>query len=139
MGFFMTIRENDWVYLKVLLSEQMQIDERFLIHPDDVHLIKNDLHFGLLKCISFKDGYYNFIGSENTFVRALKGAVSKKMPAPQFDFEEEVIDLTKSNHLAIGSISNISFHSVRNEYMYFIAVEGKKKSRRYFADELEKR
>jgi hypothetical protein len=137
MRIFMKIKVNTYVYCRILLSEQMQINKKHLVHPEDQHLINNDLHFGLLKCASIENGYYCFIGKNGFKIRTLKGAVSKIMPSPQFDFEEEIVDLTKPEKTKM-IIYDIDFHLARNEYMYFVKVNGKKKSRRYFADEIGK-
>ena len=54
--------------------------------------------------------------------------------APEFVFGDIVSPI---NHLDItGTVCGIMFHFKRNEPIYFISINGKRKSKRYFKDEL---
>jgi hypothetical protein len=59
---------------------------------------------------------------------------SDPMPPPLFQIGEMVQERERPN--IAGVVNRVVWHHKRDEYLYFLTVNGKKKSRSYFANEL---
>lgn len=106
------------------------------IHPDDWEKIKLN-HFPLVTNI------YQFIKTEEEYnilimngekIR-VKDEIIKELPEPKFKIGESVYIHKKEE---IGMVWTYFWHDKKEEYFYFLYVNGKKKSKRYFNDELKK-
>lgn len=65
----------------------------------------------------------------------IKDEITKELPEPKYKIGEKVY--IKEGKIK-GVIRTYIWHFSREEYYYLLYVNGKKKSRRYFEDELEK-
>ncbi|MBL1224187.1 DUF6960 family protein [Enterococcus sp. BWR-S5] len=105
-----------------------------LIHPDDRELFtKNANNTKVFEFTKGNDGYNNFRYGENVF--RIKDTLSKALPEPKYNFGEDVLVKKKA---LLGKIEDIMWHNSKKEYYYLLSVNGKKKSTRYFENELEK-
>jgi hypothetical protein len=106
-----------------------------LIYPDDRELFKKiENNTKVFEFTKGNDEYNNFRYGENIF--RIKDTIPVVLPEPKYNFGEDV--LVKKKALLVGKITDIMWHSSKKEYYYLLSVNGKKKSTRYFENELEK-
>lgn len=106
-----------------------------LIHPDDRALFKkNASNTKVFEFSKGSDEYNNFRYGENNF--RIKDTISVALPEPKYNFGEDV--LVKKKEALVGKITDIMWHFSKKEYYYLLSVDGKKKSTRYFENELRK-
>ena len=107
-----------------------------LIHPDDRGNIK--ILIGNSKAYEFvkkDDGYNELKYGENVF--RIKDVLKKELPEPNYKIGETVMIKNKD---CIGAvITDVMWHTSMQKYYYYLSVNGKKKTRRYFDDDLTKK
>ena len=106
-----------------------------LLHPDDDYEeFKRQASRSIFRCTQRVSGGYLIVENYEHRFRIKRRGFSR-CPKIPFDFGMQVRVKSKPDHIAI--IYNIYWHGKRREAMYFLIIDGKKKSRRYWADELE--
>lgn len=103
-----------------------------LIHPDDIENFKKEVNNSkVFECVA--QGEYLTLKYNNNYYR-VREKLFKPVPIPKFDFGQKV-KIKDKNEIAI--ITDIMWHFGNTEHFYFVTVNGKKKSKRYFESELE--
>lgn len=87
----------------------------------------------LFQCIGIDGEYIEILYNNQKF--KVKPDLFKPTTHPIFLFGEKVCIKSKE---VVGIICDINWHSKESREMYFIEVNGKKKSSRYFSEELQK-
>lgn len=86
----------------------------------------------IFRCVGERDEFIELQYNGHSYL--VKPQLFKKVPTPKFNFGDTV-RLRKKPEV-IGTISEINWHNQTEKEMYFIEVDGKKKSSRYFSEEL---
>ena len=108
-------------------------DGEQLIFPDDLESFKNLLPYGkVFNCIDEVDGYLVLQYGKCTF--RVKPDLYKTVNQPRFVIGCNV-KLAKDNTQE-GTIEEINWHQKNNSPIYYISINGKKKSTRYFDEDL---
>ena len=85
-------------------------------------------------CVAQSDGYLVVRQeSEEFHVTPEKYTV---IPTPKFDFGDMVYEPGRLKNM--GKICYIAWHSKREQHMFFIRIGNKVKSKRFFAEDLER-
>ncbi len=103
-----------------------------LIHPEDIENITTNI--GLVKCTGIKCEYLE-LKTKNFCFRGLKEGVKLFLPSPKFNYDELVIILKNEKK---GIINRISWHYKNSEFLYYLTIGGKNKSKRYKEEDLRK-
>jgi len=120
----MAQRKNTWG-----LYKWFKEDGEHLIFPSDLErFMKFQAKSILFYCIDEDDQYITIKYKDETF--RVKPELYKQVPTPKFKYGDKVKMIENPEIEAI--IDNILWHYDRNEPMYFIVVNGKRKSKRYW-------
>jgi hypothetical protein len=87
----------------------------------------------VLKCIGITDDGYLILQYSSDLYR-VRPKLFATVPSPMFDFGQRVKDTVLNRN---GTILHILWHGNRKEEYYILAINGRKSSRRYFANDLE--
>jgi len=103
-----------------------------LIHPDDIEAFRQEIASGVkvFKCVG--EGDYIILKYNNKCYR-VKDKLFTPVPAPKYHFGETV-SLKETGENAV--ITDIMWHYKNKKHYYFISVNGKAKTKRYFDTEL---
>jgi hypothetical protein len=106
------------------------------VHPDDCENLKKiAMKTRVFEFMERKDSY-NVLKFDNEIFR-IKDSIISELIEPKFRIGDVV--LVRNNEKSVyGNIRIMNWHFDKKEYFYFLFVNGKKKSRRYFEEELEK-
>lgn len=85
----------------------------------------------LFQCVGIDGEYIEILYNEQKF--KVKPELFKPTPNPKYHFGENVRIKSKE---VVGIVCDINWHSKEAREIYFIEVNGKKKSSRYFSEEL---
>jgi len=104
------------------------------IHPDDLEDFKIIVAYGskVFECIDEDSRYISIKYGDKVF--RVTNDLFKQVSAPKFNIGQNVIIKEKG---AEAIIIDIMWHYDKQDHFYFVALNGKKKSRRYFTFELE--
>lgn len=129
---------NRWMFCKTLYYEDshLKVDELFLVHDADREFVINNRTQALFKCISVVDNSFLLIKAKGFNIRVKAEAVRRLLPDSKFDYDELVREMSRPE--ITGKIDLIIWHEKDSEYKYYISINGKSKSRRYSANELER-
>jgi hypothetical protein len=105
------------------------------IHPDDVKFWKY-IFGGVFHCRGIAKDSYLMIKYGEFLIRVQPSAY---YIIPPLDFYLGDVVTIKKYPEKITRICDVGWHYKRGEPMFFLWVDGKKKSRRYFKDELEQK
>ena len=119
------------IYLLSLLDERSVAH----VHPDDQAIFASTFQHG---CV------HTCVGIENDYLVIAYGRVNYRVksdyfvtvPAPKFKLGEEVIIPKYADQKAF--IRDIMWHSKNSTHNYYVTLGGKKKSKRYYAEDLYK-
>lgn len=104
------------------------------IHPDDVSKFNENYNgYRVFLCFDEVDSFISIRDSNNYY--RVKGEYFRILPMPRFVWGESVVIITKGKQ-CIAIIEDIMWHENKKEFFYFVTVNGKRKSKRYFEDEL---
>ena len=117
---------NNWIYYPWLKNSQQDN----LIHTEDLGEIKG---LGIAKCIKEDDDFIT-IKIKNGYCRVKKEGIKRLLPQPKFEWGDYVIKLKRPGIKA--TIDDFFWHHNKGEYIYYIKVDGKRKSKQFSADEL---
>ena len=124
----MNISTNSWGLYPWFIEDGEQ-----LIFPSDLERFKKLLPNGkVFKCIHEVDGYLVLEYGKNTF--RVKSDLFKPVDKPIFEIGCNV-RLVKE-HEQEGTIEAINWHYKNDEPMYYLIINGKRKSTRYFNEDL---
>jgi hypothetical protein len=104
-----------------------------LIHPEDLPMIRS-YGLGISYCLDDKEDYIK-LKFKSVIVRAKKEGVKKILPAPKFDWNQQV--LIKSKPSERVEIHDIFWHHKEGEYYYYLLKDGKLDKKRYKEAELD--
>ncbi|RCX18762.1 hypothetical protein DFR58_10431 [Anaerobacterium chartisolvens] len=108
-------------------------DGEYLIFPKDIESFKKLSPYGkVFRCIDEVDGYLVLKYGNETF--RVKSDLYKIVDAPFFEIGCNV-KLVKDN-TQVGTIEEIQWHQKNKVPMYYISINGKQKSTRYFNEDL---
>lgn len=102
-----------------------------LIHHDDLEdFRKQASNCKVYQCVDVSE--YLTLKYQSRCYR-VKAELFRTIPTPRFEFGQSVI-IKKSGQKAV--VSDIMWHYDRQQHYYFLIVENKRKSKRYFESEL---
>lgn len=119
---------NKWIFYPWLKNSNL--DE--LIHPDDLNKISG---IGVVYCFDLSDGYL-VVKDKSDFYRVKLEGVARVLPSPEFVWNEIVCDKSKPDIKA--QIDDFFWHHKKGKFLYYIKVNGKRKSKQFESEELEK-
>lgn len=109
------------------------------VHPDDAKgfekFEKNQYFRGVVRFVE-EEGIYIRVNSGGHIFR-IKSKLFYEIKAPKFQIGEKVVVESqgeKKNAIILAD----EWHFNRKEHFYFVSVNGKKRTRRYFEKEIEK-
>lgn len=109
------------------------------IHPDDLEKMKKLFPIQkIFHCIDCTDEYLILKYENKTFINEtyrVKPLNYEQKNEPNFKLNEKV---KTKNSEKYGEIREIAWHFQKNSYFYYLNIDGKSSSRRYFDFELEK-
>ncbi len=108
-------------------------------HPDDLTFFGQYPYIrSLHKCIDIEDNYVILeFGSLN--IRVLKEAFyASAQRIPEFQPMERVKYVSSKGKLEYGKVIGIHWHNKDRKYYYYLDVNGKKKSRMYYGEDLQR-
>lgn len=112
-------------------------DGKEKIHKDDFEKFKKNINnVCVVECIDKIEDF--LVIKYNNNIYRVEGELSLELPEPKFKFGDLVICKNNENCVVKGIIEDIMWHDSKKCNYYFLLVDGKKKSRRYFNNELEK-
>lgn len=120
---------NKWLFYPYLKNNDLD----YLIHPEDLVKLYS---LGVVKGLEV-DGEYLKVESKGVIVRVKIDGVKRVFPSPDFTWGDEVCILSKPDSKAI--IEDLFWYHNKEEFLYHLEVDGKKKSKQYSKDELKKR
>lgn len=108
-------------------------DGKELIEPSYREEFRNLQPYGkVFLCIGEQDEFIVLQYKNQSFL--VEPTLFQIISTPEFTFGQTVS--IRRNPEVLGSICEINWHYKREKEMYFIEVNGKKKSSRYFSEEL---
>ena len=106
------------------------------VHPDDrLWATAKSFHSCLFRVLSRNEEYLELEGADGRF--RVKPKRFRQVDPPRFTFGE-LVQTSPPRSLKVGVVSAILWHFKENQAYYLIEVDGKKVSRRYWAEELQK-
>jgi hypothetical protein len=104
-----------------------------LIHPDDLDALVELFAYGrVFHCVDDHDGWLTMRYRASTY--RVRPERFRPVGPLRFGFGDRVQE--REGARRVGSVVDISWHAKLGRPMYFIEVHGKRRSRRYFDDEL---
>lgn len=124
-----------WIAVHLFRGENF----KKFIHPDDLDQVKKQsLQDAVFKCIEVLEDDYLLLESTEITMRLKKELFGLMPVQPQFKPLEKVKLLSSKGKLEFGVVVGISWHNNQNRHIYYLEVNGNKKSRRYHAEDLQK-
>ena len=103
------------------------------IHCDDFDNFQKQMNnCKVFECIDENPDFITLKYGDSLF--RVKGDLFKVVPSPKFHIGQSVVIKNKEK---VVVISDIMWHLDQQEHYYFVTVDGKKKSKRYFENEFE--
>jgi hypothetical protein len=104
------------------------------VHPDDFEEFRLlHPHSKVFHCVDEVDGYLVLQYQDKKY--RIKPEKYQVLPEPKFTFNEQVID---PNHPdKVGIIRHIGWHFKYKKHLFAIELDGKPKSRQYFAEDFK--
>ena len=120
---------NKWLFYPYLKNNDLD----YLIHPEDLAKLNS---LGVVKVLEADEEYLT-VESKGIIVRVKTEGVKRVFPSPDFIWGDDVCIISKPNSKAI--VEDLFWHHNKDEFLYHLKVDGKKKSKRYSKDDLKKR
>lgn len=122
---------HETIYWKDELSEYKNWDYK---NPSDKSIVLPNERLGLVTCIDVEEGYLLIQHKKNVILKIKPTSIRVLLPfSPAFTFGDKVIEIQRP---IVGIIRQIDWHLNEQKYYYFLTVNEKIKSRRYFEEEL---
>lgn len=107
------------------------------IHPDDFERLYTSFPGGsYFWCVDVDEDYLVIARQDLNETYRVKPHKFRVLPSPVFTFGERVVDPNHPDKKA--TICDIGWHGKNQTHLYYVLMNGKKKSKRYFSDELQK-
>ena len=126
-----------WVYCIILYykSEFQETDNLHLVHEDYKNFVRNNLTNTFYNCIG-NDGQFLILKTKKFELKVKTDAIKGILSTPKFSWEDQIREVERPG--IIGIIDDLIWHQNKSEYIYYISINGKRKSRRYMENELVK-
>jgi hypothetical protein len=122
-----------WAAIPITGLKERRLD-RF-IHPDDLESVEQ-LEQHVNPITGIENGYIKLQINSNVSIR-LKPEIVDKTQKPEYFINEKVKTINSKGFLEFGVAKDYYWHLKDNRYVYSLEVNGKLKSRRYYAEDLE--
>ena len=119
---------NKWLFYPYLKNN----DLNYLIHPNDLKKFDN---LGVVRGIEIDGDYLKVESKGKLVVRVKTEGINRTLPSPDFIWNDNVCIISKPNSKA--TIEDFFWHHNREEFLYYLKVDGKKKNKHYRKDELK--
>lgn len=128
---------NKWLYFELLYykDEFQRIDNLDSVHPEDREFVKNNLTNRIYHCIGM-EGEYLIAKSKKYTIRVKPNVIKGYLPTPKFTWEDIVYEKGKPNETA--TINDFFWHHSKEQYLFYVSVNGKKKSKQLSENDLSK-
>jgi hypothetical protein len=117
--------------IKDLKNRELNI----FVHPNDLESL-DKLEQPVNLIIDFESDYLK-LKINNSFSIRLKPAIVQEAQKPEYFINDKVKTINSQGFLELGIIKDYYWHLKSNKYIYLLEVNGKMKSRRYYAEDLE--
>lgn len=117
-----------WLFYPWLRNSNLD----FLISEDDLGKVDG---LGVVLCIEEDENFIIVKNSQGAFKVRIEG-VKRVLPSPKFTWGEEVYEIGKLN--AKGVVEDFFWNHSKQEYLYYISINGKRKSRQFSECELSR-
>jgi hypothetical protein len=127
---------NRWVTCKTLFykDEFQVIDNLELVHPSYHDFVKQNRIQTIYKCIGI-DADYLIIRSRSFDLKVKPDAIHSLLPTPAFEWGSSVQEVSRPE--IKGVIEDLIWHQNKQDFLYYLSVGGKRKTRQYQANELK--
>ena len=126
----MSATASGWTLFRWLPTNDMDAD----VHPESLAALSAAWSLARIYRVAGRDDGYVTLAAGPLVVRVRPSHLLRPVRAPRFDYGAAVTTTITSRHA--GTVVEIAWHDKRAEPMFFIEVDGKRRSRRYFEDEL---
>lgn len=117
--------------IKDLKNRELDI----FVHPNDLeNLDKLEQPVNLI--IDFASDYIKLEINRSYSIR-LKPTIVQEAQKPEYFINDRVKMMNSKGFLELGIVKDYYWHLKSNKYIYLLEVNGKMKSRRYYAEDLE--
>lgn len=106
------------------------------VHPDDLENL-DKLEQPVNRIIGIDNDYVKLEISSGLSIR-VKPAIVKECRKPEYFINDKVKTINSKGFLEFGVVKDYYWHSNDQKYIYSLEVNGKMKSRRYYADDLDR-
>lgn len=106
------------------------------VHPDDVEGFEKNQYFREVVRFVEEEGTYIRVNSKGHIFR-IKSKLFYEITAPKFQIGEKVVVESQGEKKNAVILSD-DWHFNQKEHFYFVSINGKKRTRRYFEREIEK-
>jgi hypothetical protein len=126
---------DKWLYFHDLYYQDkfQEINNLEFVHPDERDFVKNNSTNTFYYCIG-NEGDYLKVRSKKYCLRVKPNVIKGYLPNPKFKWGDKVIQVSKPEIEAI--IDDFFWHHKDEKYCYYISVNGKRKSNRYYDNDL---
>lgn len=106
------------------------------VHPEDAEKFQKTFYFqNIVRLVGEEGGYIKINYAEHIF--RVKPELLHEIAKPKFSVGEKVI-VESQGERKQAVILDDNWHFKQAEHFYFVSVNGKKRTRRYFEREIEK-
>ncbi len=128
---------NKWLFFELLYykDEFQIIDNTEFVHPNERNFVKTNLTNTLYHCIGVENEYL-VVKSKNKILRIKSDIIKGYLPTPKFKWGDIVYEIGKPNTKAV--IDDLFWHHNKQQFIYYLKVDGKKKTKHYRKDDLRK-
>jgi hypothetical protein len=122
-----------WVNIPLTNLKDLKLT-RF-VHPDDLESLERLVQS--VNPVIGIDNYYIKLEINSGVSIRLKPEIVKKASKPEFFINDKVKTINSKGFLEFDVVKDYYWHVKDNKYIYILEVNGKVKSRRYHAEDLE--
>jgi hypothetical protein len=126
---------NKWLICKTLYykDEFQEINNLDLVHDDFKEFVKNNRTQTIFKCIQIEDNWL-LLHANKFYLKVNPKSVIKILPDPVYEWGTKVCEANRPE--IVGVVEELLWHQKRQEFLYFISIQNKKKSRQFSTGEL---
>jgi hypothetical protein len=125
-----------WVSCKHLYykDEFQVINNLHQVHPDFQEFVKNNRTQTIYKCVEIMNEYL-LLRSKKFDLKIKVDGIKDIYPNPAYEWGTNVQEIERPE--VIGVIDDLIWHQNKNQFLYYLSIKGKKKSRQYYEYELK--